>query len=63
MAAFTGCKITGKIGTYTLSAGATGLTGATSNPLSITIGAASQIGFSVQPGGGANGAPGRTSRP
>ncbi len=56
VATFAGCQITGKIGTYTLTAAATGLTGTTSNTFAITIGSATQLGFSTQPGGGANGA-------
>ena len=55
VASFGGCKITGALGTYTLSATATGLTGATSNTFAITIGAASQLAFGPQPGGGTNG--------
>ena len=57
VATFAGCKITGKAGTtYTLTAAATGLTGATSNAFTITFGTATQLVFSAQPGGGANGA-------
>ena len=56
MASFAGCKITGKAGSYTLTASATGLTGATSTPFTITFGAATQLVFTTQPGGGANGA-------
>ena len=56
VATFAGCQITGKAGTYTLSASATGLSGATSNSFSITVGPAAQLAFSSQPGGGANGA-------
>ena len=56
MATFAGCKITGKAGTYTLTAAAAGLTGTTSNTFTITFGTATQIAFSTQPGGGANGA-------
>jgi Tfp pilus assembly protein PilV len=56
VASFAGCKITGKAGTYTLTASATGLAGATSNTFTISFGAATQIAFSAQPGGGANGA-------
>ncbi len=55
-ASFAGCEITGKAGTYTLTASATGLSGATSNTFSITVGNASKLGFSAQPGGGANAA-------
>ncbi len=56
VATFAGCKITGKAGAYTLSATATGLTSATSNSFSISAGTATQVVFSTQPGGGANGA-------
>ena len=56
MATFAGCKITGKTGSYTLNASATGLTGATSTSFTITIGAATQLAFTTQPGGGASGA-------
>ena len=55
VADFTGCKITGKIGSYTLNATAGGFTTITSNAFTITFGAASQVVFSAQPGGGANG--------
>jgi hypothetical protein len=55
-ASFAGCKIAGIAGSYTISASASGLNGATSTPFSITFGAASQIAFTAQPGGGANGA-------
>ena len=53
---FAGCEITGTLGNYTLTASATGLTSATSNNIPITIGAASQLAFTTEPGGGANGA-------
>ena len=46
VASFAGCKITGKAGTYTLTAAATGLTGATSATFTITPGAATQLAFS-----------------
>ena len=36
MATFAGCKITGKAGTYTLTAAATGFTTVTSNTFTIT---------------------------
>ena len=55
VASFAGCKITGKLGSYTLTASATGLTGVTSNAFSITIGAATQLAFTTQPGGGVDG--------
>ena len=56
MASFAGCKITGKSGTYTLTAAAGGLTTVTSATFTITPGAATQLAFSPQPGGGANAA-------
>ena len=55
-ASFAGCKITGKAGTYTLTAAATGFPTVTSSTFTITFGTATQIAFSAQPGGGANGA-------
>ena len=56
VANFGGCKITGIAGTYSLSASSGLLGSATSNSFSITPGAASQLVFTTQPGGGANGA-------
>ena len=56
VATFAGCKIVGTAGTYTLSATSAGLTTATSGSFTITFGAATQLAFSTQPGGGANGA-------
>ena len=56
VASFAGCKITGKAGSYTLKATDGSLTSATSSSLSITAGAAAQLAFTTQPGGGANGA-------
>ena len=57
VATFAGCQITGKTGTtYTLTASEPGLTVATSNTFSITIGAATKLAFTTQPGGGANAA-------
>ncbi|HSD32083.1 MAG TPA: hypothetical protein VLB49_09255 [Gemmatimonadales bacterium] len=41
---------------YTLSAAATGLTGATSNAFNITVGAAAKLGFRVQPASTTGGA-------
>ena len=52
---FAGCKITGKAGSYTLTAAATGLTGTTSTAFTITAGPATQLVFTTQPGGGADG--------
>ena len=54
VASFAGCKITGKAGSYTLTASAAGLTEATSNAFTITAGPATQLAFTTQPGGGAN---------
>ena len=56
VASFAGCEITGKAGTYTLRATDGSLTPATSSTLSVTVGAPSQLAFTAQPGGGANGA-------
>ena len=56
VASFAGCKITGKAGTYTLKATDGSLTSATSTTFSVTAGAAAQLAFATQPGGGANGA-------
>ncbi|MBZ5723524.1 MAG: tandem-95 repeat protein [Acidobacteriia bacterium] len=55
LAAFAGCKID-KIGTgYTLRATDGTLTAATSNAFNITMGAAAQLAFTTQPGGGTGG--------
>ena len=54
-ATFAGCEITGKAGTYTLTAAATGFTTVTSGNVPITFGPASQLVFTTQPGGGADG--------
>jgi Spherulation-specific family 4 len=56
VASFAGCKITGKAGSYTLKAADASLTSATSGSFSVTAGAAAQLAFTTQPGGGANGA-------
>jgi trimeric autotransporter adhesin len=56
VASFSGCKITGKAGSYTLSATATGLTSATSAAFTVSVGAAAQLAFTTQPAGGASGA-------
>jgi hypothetical protein len=56
VASFAGCEITGKVGTYTLSATATGLTSATSAAFTVSAGAAAQLAFTTQPAGGASGA-------
>jgi Spherulation-specific family 4 len=56
VASFTGCKITGKSGSYTLKATDGSLTSATSGSLTIAPGAAAQLAITTQPGGGANGA-------
>src|SRR5208337_4411925 len=49
---FAGCKITLAGTGYTLTATSTGLTSATSNAFNITVGAAAQLAFTTQPGGG-----------
>jgi len=55
LATFTGCKID-LIGTgYTLTASSAGLTSATSGAFNITLGAATKVVFTVQPGGGTGG--------
>src|SRR2546427_2144 len=52
-----------KVGTgYTLAAAATGLTGATGGSCNVTVGAATQVVFSVQPAHTAAGAPGPPGR-
>jgi hypothetical protein len=56
VATFANCKVTGKIGSYTLSATASGLGTTTSNPFTITPGTPAALVFTTQPGGGANGA-------
>jgi Spherulation-specific family 4 len=56
VASFAGCEITGKAGSYTLSATATGLTSATSAAFTVSVGAAAQLAFTTQPAGGASGA-------
>src|SRR5207302_3063571 len=49
---FAACKID-KAGTgYTLTATSGSLTAATSNSFNVTVGAASQLAFTTQPGGG-----------
>jgi len=56
VANFAGCQIVGTAGSFTLQATATGLSPATSNSFSITAGAATQLAFTTDPGGGANAA-------
>jgi hypothetical protein len=56
VASFAGCEITGKAGTYTLTATGAGLAAVTSGSFSVTVGAAAQLAFTAQPGGGANAA-------
>jgi hypothetical protein len=53
VATFAGCNITGTVGSYTLSATASGLTADSSNSFTITAGAATKLVFTTQPGGGA----------
>jgi hypothetical protein len=55
VASFAGCKITGKVGSYTLKATDGTLTSATSSTFSVTVGAAAQLVFTTQPGGGFSG--------
>ena len=54
-ATFSGCNIIGTIGSYTVSATASGPLGGTSTPFTITLGSPSQLVFTSQPGNGANG--------
>ena len=55
VATFAGCEID-KVGTgYTLTAASGVLTGATSTAFNITVGAAAQLAFTTQPGGGTGG--------
>ena len=51
VASFAGCKISGLAGSYTLKATASGLTQGNSGSFSITVGAASSLVFTTQPGG------------
>ena len=54
MATFAGCNID-LAGTYTLHAVDGALTTATSNPVTITVGTAAQLGFTTSPSGAASG--------
>ena len=56
VATFTGCQIVGKAGSYTVTASTAGLTSATTSAFTLTFGAATQLVFTTQPNGGANGA-------
>jgi trimeric autotransporter adhesin len=56
VASFAGCKITGKAGSYTLTATDGSLSPATTSSFSVTVGAAAKVVFTTKPGGGANGA-------
>jgi Spherulation-specific family 4 len=55
VASFSGCKISGKAGTYTLKATARNLTSATTSTFAVTAGPATRLVFTTQPGGGASG--------
>ena len=55
VADFSGCSITGATGNYVLSASSGGLTVGTSNAITLTPAAASQLAFSTPPGGGVDG--------
>ena len=55
MATFAGCKITGKAGSYTLTATPPAGLGH-QHAFNISVGAATQLAFTTQPDGGANGA-------
>jgi hypothetical protein len=48
-AAFTGLTLTGAVGNYALSFSAPGLTGATSVPVTLTVGPAARLAFTVVP--------------
>jgi hypothetical protein len=48
VASFAGCKID-KIGTYTLTAASSGLTSAVGGSVTITVGAATKLGFTTSP--------------
>jgi trimeric autotransporter adhesin len=54
VATFAGCQVN-RPGTYTLTATASGLTSATSISFTIAAGAAAQVVFATQPGGGTGG--------
>jgi len=54
-ASFAGCKITGQAGNYTLRATARNLNSATTSTFAVTAGPATQLAFTIQPGGGASG--------
>ena len=49
LAVFTNLGITGPAGSYTLNFTGANLTGATSNPVTLTAGAATRVAFTVQP--------------
>jgi trimeric autotransporter adhesin len=52
---FAGCQINKSGNSYTLTATSSALTTATSSAFNITVGAAAQLAFTVQPGGGTGG--------
>jgi len=54
VATFAGCKID-KMGTYTLTAAAAGVTGAASSSFTITVGLASKLAFTTSPSGSTGG--------
>ena len=56
VATFSGCSITGTTGNFTLTATDGALTPATSNSFAITVGPATKVAFTTQPGGAVNGA-------
>ena len=55
IANFTGCRITGLVGQFILTAAASRLANADSSPVMVTSGAASQLVFSTEPGTGQSG--------
>jgi hypothetical protein len=56
VATFSGCALTGTVGTYTLKATVTGLTTGDSASFNVSAGAASTLGFTTQPADGVDGA-------
>ena len=54
VATFSGCAITGVVGSYTLTATSSGLTSATTS-FTLTFGTATKVAFTTQPGGAVDG--------
>jgi hypothetical protein len=55
IATFAGCKITGTVGSYTLTATSGSLASATTDSFTLAHGSATKMAFTTQPGGAANG--------